>query len=632
MPARAFGAGIDMDDSGHGRSRRRIALTQRISRMVSHALRDRFAPFILGSLFLLTACCTVWAEQSPSKNGSLIYELHDRHSRQEMTVNTSRIITLSKTLTEANKIPQAQVNNPEIIELTALSPEQVQVFAASAGVTQINLWDENDEVYTIDVIVYADAQELTMLLESEFPDAALKVKPVNDGVLISGYVDQPERISTIIEIAESYFPKVLTNMRVGGVHQVLLHVKAMEVSRTKLRALGFDWAKLTHQNLVASGVSGLLGTIQKGSISIDPGPPPIQTTTFPMSAANSGSTFRFDIIDGTSAFFGVMEALRQDSLAKVLAEPTLVTVSGRPAFFQVGGEVPTLVPQGLGTTAVEYRRYGTQIDFVPIVLGNGRIRLEVRPRLSDIDAGRSINLDGRVIYAFTVKEVDTGVELQAGQTLAIAGLIQTRTESQRRGLPWVSEVPYIGALFRRVEERSNEIESLILVTPELVDAMDAHEVPQCGPGMQTTSPNDWELFMREYIEVPNCCPTGDPGMISEVSGEEPGLGQVIMQQDIPAPKPDPVGRPVPRTRDAGRSLAPEPIQTPEPSASAPEPPKPVPNVPSLPDVSAETQEQVSPPSDQQDPSNPQTPESPGPSAATLELPGFMGPIGYDVRR
>jgi len=291
-----------------------------------------------------------------SATGSVVYRVRAASQRLEMTVNSSRILTTER------KIPQAQVNNPEIVELTPLSPTEIQISALSPGVTQVNLWDEQNNLTTIDVIVFGDARELEYVLRSQFPNASLKVVPVATGVLISGYVDRPEHVDLVKRIAEEYYPKVIDNITVGGVHQVLLHVKVMEISRTKLRRLGFDWAKITGGNVVASTISGLISAATSGGV----------TTT-------GNDTFSFGVVDGSSSFFGVLEALRQDNLAKVLAEPTLVTVSGRPAFFNVGGEIPVLVPQSLGSVSIEYKKYGTQLDFVPIVLGNGHIRLEVRP-------------------------------------------------------------------------------------------------------------------------------------------------------------------------------------------------------------------------------------------------------------
>jgi len=546
--------------------------------MISLVLRRYCLFLLIGSALGWITCTSAQAQDVLLESTSIIREIRAANERQEMTVNTSRILTLSPGLTEANRIPRAQVNDEAILDLTALSATQIQIAARKPGVTQVNLWDENGKVYTVDVIVYGDSRELSMLLKSQFPNASLKVVPVSNGVLISGYVDQPSDIQNIMRISEEYYPNVLDNIRVGGVHQVLLHVKAMEVSRTKLRSLGFDWTVMSNGDLLVQGVSGLIGAVTKGA-----------ADTVPGVSANAGATMKFDLINGSSAFFGVLEALRQDNLAKVLAEPTLVTSSGRPAFFHVGGEVPYLVPQGLGTTAIEYKEYGTRVDFVPIVLGNGKIRLEVRPRVSDIDTARSIVSDGQIIYAFTKHEVDTGVQMQAGQTLAIAGLVQNRVESTRRGVPWVSDVPYLGAAFRRVEEKNNEIELLIFVTPELVDAMDAHEVPPCGPGMRTASPRDCELYLKGYIEVPRCCPPGSPGTQN---------GQPV-QMFMPE-----------------QSLSPDEILTPTPSM----PPAPMPSVTEHSSVSSARQNR----SVQK--SRPSTASRPG---ASGELPGFMGPIGYD---
>ncbi len=434
----------------------------------------------------------------PPKPAGINYEVKSPNERMEMIVHTSRIITIGQ------KIPQAQVNNPEILDLTPLSPTQVQVSAKTSGVTQINLWGEDQKLFTIDVIVFGDAQELKMLLRSQFPHAALTVIPVAKSVLISGYVDKPEHIDRIIRIAEEYYPKVINNMTVCGVQTVLLHVKVMEVSRTKLRRLGFDWAKINGMNTVFSGASGMMLAPTSPLLPSGVGnmsPAAATTSNNPISG-----TFAFNIASGSSAFFGVLDALRQDNLLKVTAEPTLVAESGQAASFNVGGKVAYPSPQGLGTVGIEFIEYGTNVNFVPIVLGNGKIRLEVRPTISAPDSANGTTISGTTVPGFLERKADTAVELMAGQTLAIAGLVESRIESENHGLPWISEVPYLGAAFRTVQENVNEVELLILVTPELVEAMDANEVPPCGPGMQTTSPTDWELFMKGHLEVPNCCP------------------------------------------------------------------------------------------------------------------------------
>ena len=253
-----------------------------------------------------------------------------------------------------------------------------------------------------------------------------------------------------------------------------------------------------------------------------------------------------------------MEALRRNNLIKVLSEPTLTTVSGRAASFNVGGEFPIIVPQSLGTVSVEYRQFGTRVDFIPIVHSNGNIRLEVRPQVSEIDSSRSITVQNTTVPGLRSRWVDTAAELRAGQTLALAGLLQNRIESETRTLPVLGDLPWVGAAFRRVEEANNEVELLILVTPELAEPMDAHEVPRCGPGQMTASPTDCELYGRGYIEVPRCCPEGAdtggsvhyPGGVIESPGTPIPSGQAAPLGRAPGIR-NPPGTPAPNGSAAG---------------------------------------------------------------------------------
>ena len=557
--------------------------------MARHTVRQRALRWVfVGWGCWFWVCGLAAAQDKPTANPSILQTVR-AGDKLEMVVNTSRILTLGL------QIPQVLVQNPDLITATPLSPTQIQVVARKTGVTQINLWDEKNQVYTIDVVVIGDARELTSLLTSEFPGASIKVRPVGNGALISGYIDRPEDLERIKELAGEYYPKVIMNITVGGVQQVQLHIKVFEVSRSKARTMGFDFAQISNGNpnsLLRSGISGLISTLD-------------QDGRLPIS---NKSTFQFGIVDGSSAFFGVLEALCQSDVAKVVSEPRLVAVSGRPSYFNVGGEIPYPVSQGLGAVEIEWKKYGTRIDFVPIVLGNGAVRLELRPRVSEIDRSH-VAVQG----APAIKEsvVDTAVELQAGQTLAIAGLVQTRLDAETRGLPWVSEVPYLGALFRRVHEEKNEIETLILVTPEFVDAMDPHEVPQCAPGSRTASPTDWQLFMEGHIEIPNSCPpcTGGScpqngnGAAARPNGYSP---QGPVTDPGAAPQPAETARGPRPAAVAGRAGASSPGQRSSPGART---------------SGAEGRRSLA--------------SSRPPSATTASsenrnrLPGFMGPIGYD---
>jgi pilus assembly protein CpaC len=506
---------------------------------------------------------------------SIVYKVQGSDERLEMVIRTSRILTMDQ------KIARTTVGNPDLLDFAALSPNQVQISAKATGVTQINIWDENKKLHAIDVLIIGDARELGMVLRTNFPNATLKVTPVATSVMISGFVDKNEHIDRIIQIAEQYYPKVINNMTVGGCQQVMLHVKIMEVSRTKLRRLGFDWAKITGSNMVMSGASGMI--LPPSSPSLASG---VSANTPPAAATTSNNpiagTFAFNIANGSSAFFGVLDAMREDDLAKILAEPVLTTISGRPASFRAGGSF-YIVPNGQNGGPPLTVKYGTQLDFVPIVLGNGRIRLEVRSTISEPDPSQPSQYQP----ALKDRNADTGSELQAGQTMAIAGLVESRIEAANAGLPWISDVPYLGLAFRRVKEVRNEVELLILVTPELVEGLDASEVPPCGPGMQTGSPSDWELYMKGQLEVPKCPPkplSGSQGPCGKVDGggsnggdsSEPPDGMIGPTEQIPTPPP--AGAPQNR------------------------------HSPSKPNY--------------QSPTNPST-SNDGP-------PGFIGPVGYDV--
>ena len=425
--------------------------------------------------------------QGVGVNESLEFRLDEPNKHLDIVINTTRIITLDK------EIPRALVADTDIVSATPISPTQIQLHAKRAGITQVNIWDEDGNLYTVDVAAMGDARELDMILKRLFPQAAVRVRPLNSSVMLVGRVDTPESVNKIVQIAQDYYPKVINAITVGGVQQILLHVKVMEVSRTKLRSMGVDWANFGNTDNISQSVSGLIAAVD----------PTAQSVT-----TSAGETLSFGLIGQGNSFFLALEALAEGNLAKILAEPKLLTVSGRPASFNAGGEFPILVPQSLGTIGVEYKQFGTRVDFVPIVLGHGNIRLEVRPQVSELDAANGVTISGERIPALKTRWVDTAVEMRAGQTLALAGLIQTRIESQRRGIPFLSDLPWAGVAFRRVQEQANEIELVVTVRPELVDALDPHQVPECGPGQRTTSPSDSELYFRGYLEVPNCCNDG----------------------------------------------------------------------------------------------------------------------------
>lgn len=481
-------------------------------------IMQRFARHFVTTAALLAFAAIGGNAQAQNEAPDVNFQVASPNQRLEMIVNSSRIFTLDE------KIPKAQVNNPDLLRLTPLSPNKIQVSALKPGVTQVNLWSEDGSIFTVDVIVIGDGRELQMLLESEFPNATIKVRPLASSVVLSGFVDRPDAVSRIVAMAEDYYPRVINNITVGGVQQVMLKTKVYEVSRTKLRTLGFDFAAYSGNDFFVSSISGIISSVaaQTGQIS-----------------TNAADTVTFGVVGNNSSFFGFIEALRRNGLTKLLSEPTLTSESGRPASFQSGGEVPIQVSSGLGTTSIQFKEYGTRVDFVPIVLGNGNIRLEIRPLVSELDYSVAVN----GTPGLKTRWVDTSVEMKAGQTLALAGLIHEKIETESLGLPYLADIPWAGAAFRRDQDRRNEVELLIVVTPELIGALDPSEEPCAKPGTSSGLLNDTELYWRGYTEVPNCGPNGgaanyNGGMIgptgpSAIEGELIQPGTPLME--VPAP-------------------------------------------------------------------------------------------------
>ncbi|HEX4143656.1 MAG TPA: pilus assembly protein N-terminal domain-containing protein [Pirellulales bacterium] len=578
-------------------------------------------------------------------NSDLIHPIRSAQERVNMTVNSSIILMMEK------NVPRVQVGNPDLLTLTPLSARQVQVHAKATGITKVTLWDEENRVFTVEVSIYGDTRELTELLKAEFPGAAITVRPTAAGVVLGGTVDRADDVNRIITMAQDYYPKVINNIYVGGVPQVILHVKVMEVSRTKLRDAGIDLTDVFSQgnSFFSTQAAGITKMTQLPEV-VYPGQLPITSVVSGLGAPTISMGILNQFSDG---FYGFIQMLQRNNILKVLSEPTLVTTSGRPAYFLSGGEMPIPVPQSLGTISIQFRKFGTQVDFVPIVLGSGRIHLEVRPKISEIDPTVSITLNGSTIPGFRTRECDTGVEMNAGQTLALAGLLQTDVNQQVQGIPYLMDIPYIGLCFRRSTETVEETELLIMVRPELAEAMNCEQVPPVGPGVGTMSPDDCGFYFKGYNEVPAPPPPppGGPGGIQPMG---PGAGPMGPNGYGPMGPNGygPVGPgsvlPPGAVPDSMEEVPSGPAKTRRPPPKAPLPPgteaggtpgQPVAGrpVPVRPDGTPARRVSTGPagasPSPRPNRINRSQLQSPAVSEATNpvgEPPEFIGPTGYDV--
>ena len=478
-----------------------------------HLRMNRFPLFVA----LVCSCISVKGysqseEPAPPGASEPVVQVTANRTKLEITEKFSKILKFP------GKIKRVDGFDDAVLNVLALTPNEIRVQALIPGVTTLVITDENKKVFTIETFVSGDARHLQAYLKQLFPGSSVEAIKVQDSVVLRGWVTAPEAITEMVEIAEQFFPNgVLNQMKLAGVQQVLLKVKIMEVQRSKIRQLGVNWLFLNQSGYAYSTPGSLV---------------PITGITMPLGGAPaltasqnllSGTSLGFGLVGSSGIFQAFIEALKQEALLKILAEPELVTTSGRPANLLSGGEFPILVPQSLGTVTIEWREFGVRMEAVPIVLGNGRLRLEVQPEVSERDFSNAVQVAGTTVPGLTVRRANTAVEMNFGETMVIAGLISSRKTAETSKTPFLGELPLIGAAFRRVKYTEGETELVIMVTPELVSPLKSGQVPEGGPGLFTATPTDRELYLDGVLEVPNygddCpdCRYSIPGPISPES-------------------------------------------------------------------------------------------------------------------
>jgi pilus assembly protein CpaC len=302
---------------------------------------------------------------------------------------------------------------------------------------------------------------------------------------------------------------IINRVVVPGPRQVLLHVKIAEINRQAIRQLGVSWLDTKGRSIIGSAI-GATGTVGATSdvvhaTSADPrGFLKPMTSTFNSlgSSASGGDLFGVFNAGHFSLFINV---LRQNAMAKILAEPNLVALDGQPARFLVGGQFPFPVPQsssipgGTAVVTIQFRRFGTILNFLPQILPNDVIRLDVEPVISQLNKAEGTFVNGGPVPAIDERSARTVVELREGQTLAIAGLLQLLSNNVTTRVPGLGDLPIVGPWFSNNSLQTIETETIILVTPELVAPLDKNEVTE-APGDRVYQPNDAEFYLLGRIE------------------------------------------------------------------------------------------------------------------------------------
>ncbi len=355
------------------------------------------------------------------------------------------------------------VASPEIADIQVASPTSVLVIGKKPGTTTVFAIGESGITSSYAVRVSRPVAELMAALRREVPSAQnLTATPGPGGVTLSGRVASPRDAAKLRTVAQQFIgDKEILNfdVAVDAVTQVTLRVRIAEVSRSIDRALGLNLGALLNNGSIAVGLAtGRTAVDALGNIL----PSSDATSTFgSVGLSNRGNSGRVNLS-------AVIDALDQEGLATILAEPNLTATSGETANFLAGGEFPIPIPQGNQNVTVEYKRYGVSVDFTPTVLDGNRISIKVKPEVSQLTTVGDLKLNNVSIPALIVRRVETTVELGSGESFVIAGLFQNNAQNQIQQLPALGDLPILGALFRSSSFQRNESELVIIVTPFLV--------------------------------------------------------------------------------------------------------------------------------------------------------------------
>lgn len=483
--------------------------------------------------------------------GTIIQPVTSPEQEIELYINRSKLFRLNQELSRDTIV---SYDNERVVSVQFLTDPQIpeaplrflNLFGVGFGFATVTLIDqERDVIQTLKVRVTIDAQDLEDRVNRLFPGADVRVRQVAQNVILEGEVPDAKTMADILELVRSELritgqigvgsltnsiygstgnasatgtagmqdpgaqnvsvnsgsiavPNSLANqgaaqpglniinrVRVPGPRQVLLKVKIAEINRTALRQIGVNWQRVTGGDVLGSVIGGV------GNISNIPGVTDL-----------TQNTQLFGIFDERN-FSLYLNALRRNNLARVLAEPTLVTMDGQPAQFLAGGEFPYPVAQiggggSVPSITIEFKDFGAVLAFLPFILEDDVIRLDVEPVFSELNFATGTSVLGTSVPGLNVRSARTVVELREGQSLAIAGLFSTRTRGTTDRIPLLGDFPIVGSLFSRNEIQTEETELVVFVTPELVEPVEKQVAP--GPGEDYLEPNDCEFYFLGRLE------------------------------------------------------------------------------------------------------------------------------------
>ncbi len=380
------------------------------------------------------------------------------------------------------------VSDPKVADIQVKSPHLVYLLGKAPGETTLIAVDENEKVLTNrPVRVTHNLTRLRSALRSMLPSNNIDVQSVDSSIIVTGSVTTPTDAADVRRLAERLVQKpehVIMRMGVTAPTQVQLRVRVAEVSRDVLKQFGINWDALLSSGNFMFGLATANPVAAAGTF---------------LTRNNSTNSIFGGFSTGTLDINGLIDAMDDEGLITVLAEPNLTSMSGKPATFLAGGEFPIIVPDDNRVT-VEFKQFGVSLGFTPTLLGSNRISLHVNPEVSQLSNTGAVEVSGFAIPALTTRRAETTVELGNGQSFAIAGLLQNDIRHDINKFPGLGDVPVLGTLFRSDRFQRNETELVIIVTPYIVRPTSNPVMAAPTDGM--TPPTDKDRILHGQLYRP----------------------------------------------------------------------------------------------------------------------------------
>lgn len=403
---------------------------------------------------------------------------------------------------------ELSIANPGIADISSLSDRTIYVLGKEPGRTTLTLLGADGRLITnVEVHVTPDIAEFKERLGQILPGENIEVRTANDGIVLSGTVSSIARLDRALELANRYAPDRVSNlMSVGGTQQVMLRVRFAEMQRSVSKSLSSSLAlggTALGGDLGISGGTG--GAVTAG------GAASTLTGTLPGANENNGAML-FGFNAGGLEVGILLEALEARGVVRTLAEPNLTALSGQEASFLAGGEYPIPVAQDNGAITIEYKPFGIELNFTPRVVDGDIINLELLAAVSSIDPTNGFTQGGFTVDAFKRRETSTTVEMRDGESFAIAGLLSDDFVDLNGQVPWLGDIPVLGALFRSAEYSRQQTELVIIVTPHLVTPTRGEALAL--PTDRVRPPSERDLFLFGRVAAGEGPTTGGAGEVA----------------------------------------------------------------------------------------------------------------------